>query len=186
MSTNELLTNRNSLAAQVAEVVKYFNGRQPLEKVSTTVYRHKTNPLDFFEGTDSELSAAFKSGKSLSDFDSAVEVIDQKEVLKQMIYGSSEVILLDFNVFIKSVEAVTGSKVELKSTEKTPEQQERETAKQLIYNTATAVKKGDKTQKDLDDAIEATKVVYQKYGKTYTYKPDGRKGKGKKEIEPID
>jgi SpoU rRNA methylase family enzyme len=173
-----MLTSSKSVIELIEKVVEKANSYKSLTPETFTVYRHKTDPSKFFEGTDTNLSNAFKSGESLSDFDSAIEVINPKDVLMQMTFGSRENINLSvLPEFIKICEALTGTKIELKSTEKTPEQQERETAKQLIYNTATAVRKGDKTQKDLDEAIEATKVVYQKYGKTYTYKPDGRKGK---------
>lgn len=183
-----LNSEQKSLSKMILDVNEYYNGHQPLKTVITPVYRNKTNPSDFFECTEAALAAAFKAGKSLTDFELVEEEVNPKEELRTLIFGTGDITpLSELLVFIKACEAATGKRIDFlpsaKPSGKTPDKQAMDKAKQKVYNVAGAVTKGDKTTQQLEEAISEAKSTYAKYGKTYNYNPDSRKGKSKAVIE---
>lgn len=96
----------STIYEQMLEAVKYYEANQPLKKVTTTVYKDIATQTELT--TDAELLAAFKGGKSISDFEVVTEVVDPKKDLNELIFGEEKPKSLQLVKFFRIIEELTG------------------------------------------------------------------------------
>lgn len=153
---------------QMLEVVKYYEQNQPLKKVTNTVYKDKKSQAELT--SDAELLAAFKTGKSISDFEVITETVDPKAGLIKMVFGDEKPKHLQVSKFFKIVGEITGANItlptEAKSAKKvtaSPFEIKKRAANAKIQN----VKNGKNKSVTLDVAKAELLAVYTEYGKVY-------------------
>ncbi len=96
----------STIYEKMEDVVKYYESHQPLKKATTTVYKDKTTQTELT--TDAELLAAFKGGKSISDFEVTTDVVDPKKELTELIFGEEKPKSLQVVKFFKIISELTG------------------------------------------------------------------------------
>lgn len=146
---------KQTLFEQILEVVEKYNSYSSLKDVTTTIYKSKADQTEVI--TEADFLTAFKSGKSINDFEEVTEVVSPKAELKALIFGDKAITTLyDLQIFVQACELATGKKVNFLSAAPAQKEKKEKKEKSGYAIKYAALKQAIKSAKDKGDTEKET------------------------------